>query len=321
MKSNNYNKIIELAKSVILYSRDSLVVSLRFMDSAISRLELVSVFPGTPESATLFVNGNGVVTDGRRIYYDPVYILKKYKEAPELCTRYYLHQVLHCVFQHFYINSLVDQELWDLACDIAIESIINELNISNVKVDYASKQANEAEKLKKEVKYLVAEKIYGYFLDSRPSPKEILRLQNLFSCDCHALWYRAPQEEEGEGDGEGDENNQSVNSGGGQSQDKEKDDSGGQSQDKEKDDDSGGGQSQDKEKDDSGFSLEEYKKMIEDWQNVSRQMQMDLETFSKEHGDSAGGMMQNLAAVNREKYDYTAFLKKFAVLGEAMKVN
>ena len=61
--------------------------------------------------------------------------------------------------------------------------------------------------------------------------------------------------------------------------------------------------------------------MIEDWQNVSRQMQMDLETFSKEHGDSAGCMMQNLAAVNREKYDYTAFLKKFAVLGEAMKVN
>ena len=32
-------------------------------------------------------------------------------------------------------------------------------------------------------------------------------------------------------------------------------------------------------------------------------------------------MMQNLLSVNREKYDYTAFLKKFAVLGEAMKVN
>ena len=32
-------------------------------------------------------------------------------------------------------------------------------------------------------------------------------------------------------------------------------------------------------------------------------------------------MMQNLRSVNREKYDYTSFLKKFAVLGEAMKVN
>lgn len=32
-------------------------------------------------------------------------------------------------------------------------------------------------------------------------------------------------------------------------------------------------------------------------------------------------MLQNLRSVNREKYDYTAFLKKFAVLGEVMKVN
>ena len=43
--------------------------------------------------------------------------------------------------------------------------------------------------------------------------------------------------------------------------------------------------------------------------------------FSKQQGDKAGNMMQNLRSVNREKYDYTAFLKKFAVLGEAMKVN
>ena len=50
-------------------------------------------------------------------------------------------------------------------------------------------------------------------------------------------------------------------------------------------------------------------------------MQTDLEMFHKQRGDEAGGMMQNLRAVNREKYDYTAFLKKFAVMGEAMRIN
>ncbi|MCQ2559045.1 MAG: VWA-like domain-containing protein, partial [Oscillospiraceae bacterium] len=50
-------------------------------------------------------------------------------------------------------------------------------------------------------------------------------------------------------------------------------------------------------------------------------LQMDMETFSKNQGDRAGGLMQNLKEVNREKYDYTAFLKKFAVMGEAMKIN
>ncbi len=48
---------------------------------------------------------------------------------------------------------------------------------------------------------------------------------------------------------------------------------------------------------------------------------MDLETFSKHQGDAAGNMMQNLRAVNREKDDYTAFLKKFAVMGEVMRIN
>ena len=57
------------------------------------------------------------------------------------------------------------------------------------------------------------------------------------------------------------------------------------------------------------------------WSEISRQMQMDMETFSKQQGDRAGNLMQNLREVNREKYDYTAFLKKFAVRGEAMKIN
>ena len=50
-------------------------------------------------------------------------------------------------------------------------------------------------------------------------------------------------------------------------------------------------------------------------------MQQDLETFSKDRGDTAGSLMQNLNEVNREKYDYTTFLKKFAVMGETMKIN
>ena len=48
---------------------------------------------------------------------------------------------------------------------------------------------------------------------------------------------------------------------------------------------------------------------------------MDMETFGKLQGDRAGNLMQNLREVNREQYDYTAFLKKFAVRGEAMKIN
>ena len=68
--------------------------------------------------------------------------------------------------------------------------------------------------------------------------------------------------------------------------------------------------------------LTQQKKQIRDrWENISRQMQMDLETFAKAAGEKALGLMQNLQAVNREKYDYASFLKKFASLGEVIQVN
>ena len=57
------------------------------------------------------------------------------------------------------------------------------------------------------------------------------------------------------------------------------------------------------------------------WQQIAERMQVDIETFGKQHGDMPGGLIQNLKEVNREKYDYTSFLKKFAVMGETMKIN
>ena len=58
-----------------------------------------------------------------------------------------------------------------------------------------------------------------------------------------------------------------------------------------------------------------------EWKNISEHIQMDLESFAKTQGYLAGSLSQALAAINREKYDYETFLKKFAVLGEVMKIN
>ena len=55
--------------------------------------------------------------------------------------------------------------------------------------------------------------------------------------------------------------------------------------------------------------------------NLSKRIQIDLETFHKLQGNKAGNLVQSLKNVNREKYDYSSFLKKFAVLNEAMVVN
>lgn len=50
-------------------------------------------------------------------------------------------------------------------------------------------------------------------------------------------------------------------------------------------------------------------------------MQMDMETFSKNQGKDPAAMLQNLREINRERYDYSEFLRRFAVMGEVMQVN
>ena len=50
-------------------------------------------------------------------------------------------------------------------------------------------------------------------------------------------------------------------------------------------------------------------------------MQTELETFSKEASNGEGELADELAVENRERYDYKAFLRKFAVLREEMQVD
>ena len=58
-----------------------------------------------------------------------------------------------------------------------------------------------------------------------------------------------------------------------------------------------------------------------DWEEIAKQIEMNLETFSKEWGDEAGSLIASLTVANRKKYDYTDFLRRFSVLSEEMKIN
>lgn len=259
-----------LAREVLLLSRNTLFVNLRFLDAALSQ------FIFTPAPLPF-------ATDGQRLYYDARHVLLRYKEEKELAVRDYLHLVMHCVFRHMYIHTLVDRPLWDLACDIAVEEVINGLLLPCAAARRQEQQAAELDRLRKEVKPLTAEKLYRYFIEHPPRNPEALRA--LFRGDDHTPWYLPPKARGGAGGQDGGSDGQSGPSGG------------------------------DSPDSDSGASSS----MEQTWKDISARMQMDLETFSKLQGDKAGALTQNLRELNRERYDYTAFLKKFAVRGEVMR--
>ena len=176
-----------LAREVLLLSRNTLLVNLRFLDAALSQFVL------TPAPLPF-------ATDGQKLYYDPRHVLLRYKEEKEQAVRDYLHLVMHCVFRHMYIHSLVGKSLWDLACDIAVEEVINGLGLPSTAAKRQEQQTAELNRLRKEVKQLNAEKLYRYFLYHPPQDPE--RLRELFRGDDHTPWYPQPKLQVVAGDGE-----------------------------------------------------------------------------------------------------------------------
>lgn len=263
------DKILSLAREILALSRNTLLVNLRFLDAALSRLSWVPL-----EKSTL-------MTDGKHIFYNPRHLLSCYKTAKEIPVRDYLHMVLHCVFRHMCMDPTLNRLYWDLACDIAVENVITELGLKAVTAPRERQQAQYIAAVKYDLKYVTAEKIYSYLRQTVPDPVRVAEIRSLFYADNHEIWYMTDAEIEEEF---------GISSEGGQS--------------------SGDG--------DGGSSRAATATA---WQAIAMRMQVELDTFGKRQGVNSGAMTQSLAAVNREKHDYTAFLKKFAVMGEAMKIN
>ena len=249
-------------------------MNLRFLDAALSRLTPVE------SEAVPFA------TDGQYLAYDPRHVLLSYKADRAAPVRDYLHAVLHCVYRHMFVHSLVDQAAWDLACDIAVEHSITQLGLRAAEAAREARQGVVYQQLQKDVGLLTAEKVYRYLLDHPLHPIRLIQWQELFRGDDHAPWYMTDEEKaaigmgggafgDGEGEGEGD---------------------------------------------DGSVAMAVYGSEA-DWREISERIEIDMASFSKGQGKDPGSLLQNLREVNRERYDYAAFLKKFAVRGEAMKIN
>ena len=198
-------KLDGLARDVLNLSRNQILVNLRFMDAALSRLTLMS-----NEQFDL-------ATDGRYLAYEPMHILRNYKSDKAIPVRDYLHVILHCVFRHMFIHTLVDREAWDLACDIAVEHTISGLGLTAASTGRENAQAALIGRLTSKLGTITAEKVYRYYLDKQLSPIELAELRGAFYADDHSVWYmkdeeKSPQSDSGEGDDENDDNSGNGNS-------------------------------------------------------------------------------------------------------------
>lgn len=68
-----------------------------------------------------------------------------------------------------------------------------------------------------------------------------------------------------------------------------------------------------------GVSYSDFSDMS--WQDISSQIDMDMEAFSGKIGLNVGTFQVNLTVANRKRYDYRTFLKRFSALSEEMKTS
>lgn len=275
-----------LAKDILNLSRNTLLVHLRFLDAALCK------FVQTPVKIT-----DTIATDGEHLYYDTRCVLDRYRQGREVPVRDYLHVTLHCIFHHPFVHTLVDMDLWDLACDMAVENIINELGLPAAAAPRAAAQLSILADLKAELKMLNAERIYRYFLDSGITPERVKQLREDFEADDHDIWYiRGKSAPEGDGEATG-------------------------SQTKRAPDQPGKGSRRSDDLSRLAGHLDDRERTEQEWEELSRRAKVDLETANREWGDRAGSLTQSLRAMHRQRYDYGDFLRKFAALTETMKLN
>lgn len=175
-------KISSLAGQIMGLAHDDILMHLRFFDMAIARLKLQE----RPRTGCL-------ATDGSILYYDPVHVLKVYREEEKGIARLYLHILLHCIFFHSFQYDKLERDKWDLAADIAVENVIIDMKLPGVTLETDEAAAWKLKILREDIGSLTAERIYRYLRHNSPTPGEEAELKKLFVRDAHSFWKPAEQ--------------------------------------------------------------------------------------------------------------------------------
>ena len=172
-------QIRKIAGEVMGLAHDGILINMRFLDVALSRMKVVC---REQTGAHLF--------DGITLYYDPALLLGQYKAAPHYAARLYLHTLLHCIFYHGRSTDKLNRDYWDLATDIAVEHTIVDMGLHLTGLPSDDLLQNRLALLRKQAGGLTAEKLYRYFRIEEPSHKAMEEWHKLCHYDEHIYWDR-----------------------------------------------------------------------------------------------------------------------------------
>lgn len=249
VNKDDNNAALSYAAKIMELARDTITVRFRFFDTALGRIRL-----------TDRMGLGGFMVEGENLYYDPMYLLKRYIEEPSIAVRLYLHILMHQIFLHPYREDKTNTSYWDMATDIAVENIILELNIPSAAMARDDEQKVVLARIAKWCPEITADKLYREFLINGISKASESDYRRLFQMDLHNAWKGRVS------------------------------------------------------------TSEELVITEEEWRKISERIKADLKTFSKNKTGSES-LDNNIEEATKQRYDYSAILRRFAVMGEEIMIS
>ena len=168
---------VQIGMEILRVARNELYLNMRFLDVALSGLRFV------PDGQIC-----GLGTDGNNLYFQPDGVVALFRKGRPVINRAYLHSIVHCLFCHLWNRKDRDVEYWNLACDIAAESIIDDLYLKAVHVPKRQVRREYYRKLKERGGVVTAERVYRFLCEEHPSVMQMELLKREFTVDDHREW-------------------------------------------------------------------------------------------------------------------------------------
>lgn len=173
--------VVGLCTRILQNSRNELYLNMRYLDLSLSSLG----FEMEPAC-------RGLGTDGFVIYYHGEYLCDLYRRGRVLVNRAYLHMVLHCLFCHMDTMGRREGRMWNLACDIAAESVIDGLYLKCVHIQTPPFRMDWYGRLRQRLQVLNAEGVYKALEEMKLTERQLERLEAEFLVDDHQYWQLPP---------------------------------------------------------------------------------------------------------------------------------
>lgn len=290
----------KIAKEIISLAQSRILLRYRFFEAPLVYLKIT-------------FGSDGIISRSGMMEADPDVLIEERRDAGS-SVRILMHVLFHQIFLHPFISFSVEKKIWNLACDIAVESLVSDLFEETCRTPKAQNRRAVIQQMRQDVKPFNAEKIYRFLLEMTLSEDRLEQLGELFRVDEHD-WYssfsasqNSAEESQNEKTGIKGKTDGAVAQSGDSSPNER---SASEAQNGKKEDGEGS----------SGAAAKHDESVISLWKQIGRRVLTAADASVKRQSSAAGGMRELLALQLGKKTDYREFLKRFAARCEVMKTS